>query len=72
MGNASSELQHFANTLSGTAPQERKFLKAVVEGNIMSVKMSIEDNPNVIYARTKASECQGLHREISHESYLIQ
>ena len=35
MGNASSELQHFANTLQGISGEERKFLKACVDGKIM-------------------------------------
>ncbi|GAX79644.1 hypothetical protein CEUSTIGMA_g7085.t1 [Chlamydomonas eustigma] len=53
MGNASSELQHIANALSGLSGEESKFLEAVYNGKILAVKDALAANPNVIYARTK-------------------
>jgi hypothetical protein len=35
MGNASSELQHIANTLSLMGPEEKKFMEAVLHGRLL-------------------------------------
>lgn len=52
MGNASSELQHIANALSGMAGDEKRFVKAVFEGNVVVARDILMANPNVIFART--------------------
>eukprot|EP00798_Chlamydomonas_sp_ICE-L_P021325 gene21325-28257_t len=53
MGNASSELQHIANALSGMRKEEKAFLEAVLHGRPGKARECLKENPNVIYARTR-------------------
>jgi hypothetical protein len=44
MGNASSELQHIANALSGLSGEESKFLEAVYNGKILVSMKHLNSN----------------------------